>query len=63
MDSINKNILDVTMSAAEIEVTANGKAVRHPVKEDDVSWEPAGVTHSIKNVGRTRFEALVIEFK
>ena len=55
--------LDVTMSAAEIEVTANGKAVRHPVKEDDVSWEPAGVTHSIKNVGRTRFEAVSIEFK
>src|ERR1041385_1193275 len=54
---------DVTLSAAEIEVTANGKAVRHPVKEDDVSWEKAGVTHSVKNVGQTRFEAVVIEFK
>ena len=56
-------ILHVTMTATEIEVTANGKTVRHPVKEDDVSWDAAGVTHSIKNVGRSRFEALVIEFK
>src|SRR4051812_46185157 len=55
--------LDITMNAAEIEVTANGKAVRHPVKEDDVSWDAAGTTHSIKNVGSVRFEAVVIEFK
>jgi len=55
--------LDITMNAAEIEVTANGKAVRHPVKEDDVSWDPAGTTHSVKNVGSVRFEAVVIEFK
>jgi quercetin dioxygenase-like cupin family protein len=55
--------LQVTITAAEIEVTANGKAVRHPVKADDVSWRAAGVTHSIKNVGQTRFEALDIELK
>ena len=53
----------VTMTAAEIEVTANGNAVRHPVKEDEVSWTAAGVTHSIRNVGRTRFEGAVIEVK
>ena len=57
------SFLEVTMTAADIEVTANGKAVRHPVKEDDVSWEKAGVTHTIKNVGQTRFEAVSIEFK
>ena len=55
--------LQVTITAAEIEVTANGKAVRHPVKADDVSWRAAGVTHSIKNVGKNRFEAVDIEFK
>jgi quercetin dioxygenase-like cupin family protein len=53
----------VTMTATEIEVTADGKSVRHPVKENDVSWRAGGVTHSIKNVGQTRFEALDIELK
>lgn len=55
--------LVVTITAAEIEVTANGKAVRHPVKADDVSWQAAGTTHSIKNVGPTRLEAVNIELK
>jgi quercetin dioxygenase-like cupin family protein len=55
--------LQVTITAAEIEVTANGKAVRHPVKADDVSWRAAGVTHSVRNVGQTRFEAVDIELK
>ena len=53
----------VTITAAEIEVTADGKAVRHPVKEDDVSWRAGAVTHSIKNVGKTRFETVDIELK
>jgi quercetin dioxygenase-like cupin family protein len=53
----------VTMTVAEIEVTAGGKSVRHPVKENDVSWRAGGVTHSIKNVGKTKFEALDIELK
>jgi quercetin dioxygenase-like cupin family protein len=53
----------VTMTAAEIEVTAEGKSVRHPVKENDVSWRASGVTHSIRNVGKTRLEALDIELK
>lgn len=53
----------VTMTATEIEVTADSKTVRHPVKENDVSWRAGGVTHSIKNVGQTRFEALDIELK
>ena len=55
--------LVVTITAGDIEVTANGKGVRHPVKDDDVSWQAAGVTHSIKNVGRTRFDSVNIEFK
>ena len=55
--------LQVTITAAEIEVTANGKAVRHPVKAGDVSWRAAGVTHSIKNVGKTQFESADIELK
>jgi len=53
----------VTITAAEIEVTADGKSVTHPVKSNDVSWRAGGVTHSIRNVGQTRFEALDIELK
>jgi quercetin dioxygenase-like cupin family protein len=53
----------VTLTAGEIEVTADGKSVRHPVKENDVSWRAGGVTHSIRNVGKTTFEAVDIELK
>ena len=53
----------VTITAGEIEVTADGKSVRHPVTESDVSWRAGGVTHSIKNVGKTTFEAVDIELK
>jgi len=55
--------LVVTLTDAQIEVTANGKAVTHPVKRNDLSWQAADVTHSIRNVGRTQFESLVIEIK
>ena len=55
--------LQVTLTAANIEVTANGKAVQHPVKAADISWRAVGVTHSVKNVGPTRFESLDIELK
>ena len=55
--------LIVTLTAAEIEVLANGKAVTHPVKSNDISWQAGGATHSVTNVGGTRFESLVIEIK
>jgi len=55
--------LVVTITDAQIEVTANGKAVTHPVKRNDVSWQAGNVTHSVRNVGRTQFESLIIEMK
>ena len=55
--------LVVTITAGEIEVTTDGKSVTHPVKSNDVSWRAGAVTHSIKNVGKTRFEAVDIELK
>jgi oxalate decarboxylase/phosphoglucose isomerase-like protein (cupin superfamily) len=55
--------LVVTLTAAQIEVTANGKAVTHPVKSNDVSWQAGGVSHSVRNVGQNRFESLIIEMK
>jgi quercetin dioxygenase-like cupin family protein len=55
--------LVVTLTDAQIEVTANGKAVTHPVKRNDVSWQAGNVTHSVRNAGRTPFESLIIEMK
>ncbi len=55
--------LVVTITAGEIEVTTDGKPITHPVKSNDVSWRAGAVTHSIKNVGKTRFEAVDIELK
>jgi quercetin dioxygenase-like cupin family protein len=53
----------VTMTNAEIEITAEGKTARYPIKGNDITWRSGGATHSIKNVGQTRFEALDIELK
>jgi quercetin dioxygenase-like cupin family protein len=60
--------LAVAITAGEIEVTSEGKT--KPAKPDrltlplgDVRWRSGAVTHSIKNVGKTRFEAVDIELK
>jgi quercetin dioxygenase-like cupin family protein len=55
--------LVVTLTAGEIEVTANGKKVTHPVKSNDVSWQAGGVKHAVTNAGQTRLESLIIELK
>jgi quercetin dioxygenase-like cupin family protein len=55
--------LVVTISAGEIEVTTEGQHTTHTVNNADVSWRAGAVTHSIKNVGKTRFEAIDIELK
>jgi quercetin dioxygenase-like cupin family protein len=55
--------LVVTLTDAQIEVTTKGKPVTHPVKRNDVSWQAGNVTHSVKNVGSTPFESLIVELK
>ena len=57
--------LSATLGPAEIEVeTANSKKVqRFKIDGAEVRWRPGAVTHSIRNVGTTRFEAVDIELK
>jgi quercetin dioxygenase-like cupin family protein len=57
--------LAVAITAGEIEVTteAKDKPDRLSLPATDVRWRAGAVTHSIKNVGKTRFEAVDIELK
>jgi quercetin dioxygenase-like cupin family protein len=57
--------LAIALSAGELEVTTRGKdkpdRVTRPL--GDSTWRAGAVTHSLKNVGKTRFEGVDIEFK
>lgn len=56
--------LAISLTNAEIEVTSSGqKPDRLSLKSADVRWRAGAVTHSIKNVGSTPFEAVDIELK
>ncbi len=56
--------LAVTLSAAEIAIQTEGgdQTQKLEVAAGEVRWRPV-VTHSIRNVGKTRFEAIDIELK
>jgi beta-alanine degradation protein BauB len=58
-------ILAIALTAAELEVTTKGADKPERVKrpEGNVLWRSEAVTHSIKNVGTTRYEGVDIEFK
>lgn len=57
-------ILAIALTAAELEVaTKGGKPERVSRPEGNVLWRSEAVTHSIKNVGKTRYEGVDIEFK
>lgn len=57
--------LGVAITAGEIEISTKGKARRDRLSlpPADVRWRAGAVTHSIKNVGKTRFDAIDIELK
>jgi quercetin dioxygenase-like cupin family protein len=57
--------MSIAITAGELEATTEGNAtpVRMVLPATDVRWRPGRVTHSIKNVGKTRFEAVDIELK
>jgi quercetin dioxygenase-like cupin family protein len=57
--------LAVSIFAGEIEVTTRGKATpdRITLPAGDVRWRAGMTTHSIKNIGKTRFEAIDVELK
>jgi len=57
--------LGVAITAGEIEITTKGKSKpdRLSLPPADVRWRAGAVTHSIKNVGKTHFDAIDIELK
>ena len=57
--------LAIMITPGEIEVSTEGKptADRLNVALGDMRWRASAVTHSIKNVGARRFEAVDIELK
>lgn len=56
--------LGVAVSAAEIQVSSLGQSPRTvQFKPGDFQWLDGPVTHSMKNTGKTRFEAIHIEWK
>jgi quercetin dioxygenase-like cupin family protein len=58
-------ILAIALTPGELEVTTKGGAQSERVKrpEGNVLWRSEAVTHTIKNVGTTRYEGVDIEFK
>lgn len=57
--------LSIALADADIEITTEGQSMpdRLSVKRADVRWRAGAVTHSVKNVGKTPFEAVDIELK
>jgi hypothetical protein len=57
--------LSINLTPAKLEVTTKGKDKpdRLSLPLGESRWRAGTVTHSIKNVGKTRFEGVDIEFK
>ena len=56
--------LTVAISGGELSVATTGQTVTtDSLKPGDFRWRTAGVRHSIRNVGSSRFEAVDIEWK
>ena len=57
--------LSIALTSGEIEITTEGKkqADKLSLPLGDVRWRAGAITHSIKNVGKTRFEAVDVELK
>jgi quercetin dioxygenase-like cupin family protein len=64
MHTHNLSALSVFVSAAKVLIESPGQPPQTiEYKPGDFRWRPAPVTHSIKNIGSTRFEAVGIDWK
>jgi quercetin dioxygenase-like cupin family protein len=60
----NLSALSVFLTNARVQVTSpGGKPETIDYKPGDFRWRAAPVTHSIKNIGSTRFEAVGVDWK
>jgi quercetin dioxygenase-like cupin family protein len=55
--------LGVSVSGGMIEIETGGQKQTSNLKPGEFRWRDGAVTHSLKNVGKTRFEAVDIEWK
>ncbi len=57
--------LSVALVAGELEITTEGSAKPDRITSAaaDAPWRPGPVTHSVKNIGKSRYEGVDIEFK
>ena len=58
-------LLAIALSAGDLEFTTRGKEKPDRVSRPlgDVTWRAGAITHAVKNVGKSRYEGLDIEFK
>jgi len=58
-------VIAVALTAADLELTTKGKDKPERVSRPmgNVLWRSEPVTHSVKNVGKTKYEGVDIEFK
>ena len=60
----NLSALSVFLTNSRVQITTPaGKAETFDYKPGDFRWRAAPVTHSIKNIGATRFEAVGVDWK
>ncbi|HMF56927.1 MAG TPA: hypothetical protein VK619_11345 [Pyrinomonadaceae bacterium] len=55
--------LGIAVSAGDIEIESQGQRQTVKFKPGEFRWHTGATTHSLKNVGSTRFEAVDIEWK
>ncbi len=55
--------LGVSVSGGKIEIETGGQKQTSELKPGEFRWRDGAVTHSLKNVGTRRFEAVDIEWK
>ncbi len=55
--------LGVSVSGGKIEIETGGQKQTSELKPGEFRWRDGAVTHSLKNVGAKRFEAVDIEWK
>ena len=53
----------VIVKGRKLEFTERGKSETVDVKDGDAGWRDSGVTHSIRNIGKTRVHVVEVELK
>jgi quercetin dioxygenase-like cupin family protein len=55
--------MNIAVSGGSIEMEIQGSRQTIDIKAGEFRWRDGAVTHSIKNIGKTKFEAIDVEWK